>query len=85
MKRAEIRVDRETRRFYFFLSPQVSGKSRPVTGCVMLEPARAAGATVYSDLVLTNGVVAKVAFESPLKLAKGMYYDVEARAKSGLL
>jgi len=62
----------------------MAGKSRPVTGCVLVEAPRSAGATVSADLVLRGGSVATVAFDAPgLKLAKGFYYDVEARDKLG--
>lgn len=62
----------------------VSGKSRPYTGVILLEAPNSAAGVVAADVVLTNGVLAKVAFAAPeLKLAKGFYYDVEARAKTG--
>eukprot|EP00629_Pelagomonadales_sp_RCC1024_P003912 CAMPEP_0119269054 /NCGR_PEP_ID=MMETSP1329-20130426/6605_1 /TAXON_ID=114041 /ORGANISM="Genus nov. species nov., Strain RCC1024" /LENGTH=271 /DNA_ID=CAMNT_0007269041 /DNA_START=317 /DNA_END=1128 /DNA_ORIENTATION=- len=62
----------------------ISGKSRPVTGCTLVEAPTSAGGTVSAELVLSGGVLAKVAFDAPaLKLAKGFYYDVEARDKLG--
>ena len=62
----------------------ISGKSRPYTGVVLAEAPNAAAGVVAADVILTNGVLAKVAFAAPeLKLAKGFYYDVEARAKTG--
>ena len=62
----------------------ISGKSRPETGCVMVEAPAASGSVVSADLVLNRGVVATVQFDAPsLKLAKGFYYDVEARSKTG--
>jgi len=62
----------------------ISGKSRPYTGVILAEAPSASGNAVSADLVLTNGVLAKVGFDAPsLKLAKGFYYDVEARAKTG--
>ena len=62
----------------------ISGKSRPYTGVVLAEAPNSAAGVVAADVVLTNGVLAKVAFAAPeLKLAKGFYYDVEARAKTG--
>ncbi len=62
----------------------ISGKSRPYTGVVLAEAPNSAAGVVAADVILTNGVLAKVAFAAPeLKLAKGFYYDVEARAKTG--
>jgi len=62
----------------------ISGKSRPETGCVMVEAPAASGTVVSALLVLNDGVLATVQFDAPaLKLAKGFYYDVEARSKTG--
>ena len=62
----------------------ISGKSRPYTGVVLAAGPNSAAGVVAADVILTNGVLAKVAFAAPeLKLAKGFYYDVEARAKTG--
>ena len=62
----------------------ISGQSRPYTGVVLAEAPNSAAGVVAADVILTNGVLAKVAFAAPeLKLAKGFYYDVEARAKTG--
>lgn len=62
----------------------VSGKSRPVTNCILVAEPRADGNLITADLVLHGGVLATVAVEAPaLKLAKGFYYDVEARNSKG--
>ena len=39
--------------------------------------------TVSAELVTGGGVAATVAFESPWPVARGMYYDVEARSTEG--
>ena len=63
----------------------VSGKSRPETGVVLVEPPSSEGGAVRADIVISGSLVARVAFDTGagLSLAKGMYYDVEARNKKG--
>jgi hypothetical protein len=69
----------------------MSGRSRPKTGVVLLEPVLTVGAaggagkllTVQALLALDGGVAATTRFASPYPLAYGMYYDVETRSKDG--
>lgn len=63
----------------------ISGKSRPETGVILSGPPEAVSDSIFADVVLNGGISARVAFTpSPaVKLAKGMYYDVEARSKQG--
>ena len=63
----------------------ISGKSRPETGVILSGPPETSGDSIFADVVLNGGVSARVAFSpaSGVKLAKGMYYDVEARSKQG--
>jgi len=66
----------------------LSGKPRPETGVVLLEPVDQTGKTISAELLLANnnkasGISAVVAFESAYTLAKGNYYDVESRNKDG--
>ena len=64
-----------------------TGKPRPETGCILLEEVQASGnakaPTISAELVVTGGVAATVVFDSPWPLARGMYYDVEARSQDG--
>lgn len=64
-----------------------TGKPRPETGCVLLEEVASTGnskqPTISAELVTNGGVAATVAFESPWPVARGMYYDVEARSQEG--
>jgi len=64
-----------------------TGKPRPETGCVLVEEVQSTGdkknPTVSAELVTGGGVAATVAFESPWPVARGMYYDVEARSTEG--
>ena len=68
----------------------LSGKPRPETNIVLLEPVEQTGKTISAELLLsaekagaTTGVTAVAVFESSYALAKGNYYDVEARNKDG--
>lgn len=66
----------------------LSGKPRPETGVVLLDAAAQSGKTVSAEILCTDtgkqaGVSAVAVFESPYSLAKGNYYDVEARTKDG--
>ncbi|KAL1522733.1 hypothetical protein AB1Y20_017707 [Prymnesium parvum] len=65
----------------------ISGKSRPETGCILLDEVQATGnpkePTITAELVTNGGVVATVAFQAPWPIARGMYYDVEARSQEG--
>ena len=65
-----------------------TGKPRPETGCVLLEEVQSSSgngkvSTISAELVTNGGVAASVAFESPWPVARGMYYDVEARSQEG--
>ena len=65
----------------------IAGKSRPVTGVVLLEEPAGSGdpkkPTISAEVVTNGGVAATVTFDSPWPLAKGMYYDVESRSADG--
>jgi hypothetical protein len=61
----------------------LSGKPRPETGVVLLEPPAQTGRTLSGEMVVEGGVVAKVVFESAYALARGNYYDMEARNADG--
>jgi len=61
----------------------VTGKSRPELGCILLDEVTQTGNTVTAELVLGGGVVTTAAFDSPFKLATGLYYDVEAKSDKG--
>lgn len=67
----------------------LSGKPRPETGVVLLEPVDQTGKTVSAELLVkdarnsASGISAVAVFESPYSLAKGNYYDVESRNKDG--
>lgn len=65
----------------------ISGKSRPETGCVLIDEVLASGPakspTVTAELITSGGVAATVVFDSPWPVARGMYYDVEARSQEG--
>lgn len=66
----------------------LSGKPRPETGVVLLEPVVQSGKTISAELLCagtdnTAGVAAIAVFDSAWPLAKGNYYDVEGRSKEG--
>jgi len=65
----------------------LSGKPRPETGVVLLEAVVQTGKTVSAELLVGTGSASSVAviaaFDSPYPVAKGNYYDVEARSKDG--
>jgi len=56
----------------------LSGKPRPETGVILLDPPQANGQLISAEIVCDNGIVASLAWESDLKLAIGTYYDLEA-------
>jgi hypothetical protein len=66
----------------------MSSRSRPETGCVLLEEVAEAGKkdapSVSAELVLDGGVVATAAFDAEpgYPLIRGMFYDVEVRGKA---
>lgn len=60
----------------------LSGKPRPETGVILLEPVVQSGKTVSAEL-LAPGLIIGAAFESAYPVAKGNYYDIEARNKEG--
>jgi len=64
-----------------------TGKPRPETGCVLVEEVQSTGSakspTISAELVTNGGVAATVVFDSPWPIARGMYYDVEARSSEG--
>jgi len=60
----------------------LSGKPRPETGVILLEPVVQSGKTVSAEL-LAPGLAIGAAFESAYPVAKGNYYDMEARTKDG--
>ena len=65
----------------------VSGKPKPETGCILLREVQASGSaktpTISAELVTNGGVVATMAFDSPWPVARGTYFDVEARSQEG--
>jgi hypothetical protein len=66
----------------------LSGKPRPETGVVLLEPVEASGRTISAELLCAasdgdGSVATQARFESAFELAKGNYYDVEARNREG--
>jgi len=65
----------------------ISGKSRPETGCILLDEVQASGneksPTISAELVTNGGVAATVVFQAPWPVARGMYYDIESRSKEG--
>ena len=66
----------------------LSGKPRPETGVVLLEPVDQSGRTISAELLLAasnkaTGISAVAVFESAFPLARGNYYDVESRNKEG--
>ena len=66
----------------------LSGKPRPETGVVLLEPVTQSRKTVAAELLVASsqpaeGIAAIVVFESEFALAKGNYYDIEARNRDG--
>lgn len=65
----------------------ISSRSRPSTGVVLLEEVQESGEknapTISAELVCDGGVAATVTWKSEYPLIRGMFYDVEARAKSG--
>merc|ERR1719291_54944 len=64
-----------------------TGKPRPETGCILVEAVQSTGSaktpTISAELVTKGGVAVTVAFDSSWPLARGMYYDVEARSQEG--
>ena len=65
----------------------LSGKPRPETGVVLLEPVDQSGKTISAELLVASntdaGLSTVAAYESAYPLAKGNYYDVESRNKEG--
>jgi len=61
----------------------VTGKSRPELGCVLIDEVQQTGKTVTAELALSGGVAATATFDSPWPLARGLYYDVEAKSEKG--
>jgi hypothetical protein len=67
----------------------ISSRSRPATGIVMLEEPQAIGDVngpfIEAEVILDGGVAANVGFqaEKGYGIARGMYNDVEAKAKGG--
>ena len=61
----------------------MTGKTKPDLGIFLLDAPKAAGKSINADVVLSGGVVATPAFDSPWPLAEGGYYDVEAANREG--
>jgi hypothetical protein len=65
----------------------ISSRSRPATGVVLLEEVQETGdkntPTVSAEIVLDGGVAATVTWAAEYPLNRGMFYDVETRAKTG--
>ena len=71
------------------LASGTAGKARPETGCILLEQVQQSTSnaksptTISAELVTNGGVAATVAFESPWPVARGTFFDVEARSQEG--
>ena len=69
------------------LASGTAGKARPETGCILLEQVQSSGdanaPTISAELVTNGGVAATVAFESTWPVARGTFFDVEARSPEG--
>ena len=64
----------------------LSGKPRPETGVVLIEPVVQTGKTVSAELLVPGSetsLAVIAAFDSSYAVAKGNYYDCEARSKDG--
>ena len=66
----------------------LSGKPRPETGVILIEPVVQTGKTVSAELLVPSGsgatsLAVVAAFDSAYVVAKGNYYDCEARSKNG--
>lgn len=66
----------------------LSGKPRPETGVVLLDPVQQTGRTISAELLLSaagakDSLSAVAVFETPWPVAKGNYYDVESRNQEG--
>ena len=65
----------------------LSGKPRPETGVVLLEPVGQSGKSITAELLCSSSGGSSIStvavFETPWAVAKGNYYDVEARSKGG--
>ena len=65
----------------------LSGKPRPETGVVLLDPVVQTDKTVSAELLVAGSsatsLAVTAAFDSPWPVAKGNYYDVESRSKEG--
>ena len=62
----------------------MSGKSKPELGVIMVDEAKeGGGGAISAEIVLSNGLIASLAFKSPWSLAEGNYYDVAAKSKEG--
>jgi hypothetical protein len=61
----------------------VTGKSRPELGLVLIDEVKQTGNTLTAELALNGGVAATATFDAPWPVAKGLYYDVEAKSEKG--
>lgn len=62
----------------------MSGKTKPDLGVILPEEVKGGDkGPISADLVLSNGVMATVAFESVWPLAEGNYYDIASKNKDG--
>lgn len=70
------------------LASGVSGKARPETGCILTEQVVSSTGsgkltTISAELVTNGGVAASVAFDAAWPVARGTFFDVEARSPEG--
>uniref|UniRef100_A0A7S3BS30 Uncharacterized protein n=1 Tax=Haptolina ericina TaxID=156174 RepID=A0A7S3BS30_9EUKA len=61
----------------------MTGKSKPELGIYLVDEPKASRDSVTADLILSGGIIATAAFESPWPLAQGGYYDVEKSTREG--
>jgi len=58
----------------------MTGKTKPELGIILVDEVKTVGKSgIAGDLVLADGLVASVKFDSAWPLAEGGYYDVEAK------
>jgi len=61
----------------------MTGKSKPDLGIVLVDEPQLKGKSVEANLVLADGLVASVKFDSNWPLAEGGYFDVETKSRDG--
>lgn len=62
----------------------MTGKSKPELGIILVDEVKQEGKTgITGNVVLADGLVASVNFNSPWPIAEGGYYDVEVKSRDG--